>query len=368
MFLKRSLAALLLTVTALLLASCSDTDAAKAPAPPLVTTATPTVRDYRESHQFVGRIEAIDDIVLIPRITGTVAERHFIDGDVVAAGAPLFTLDRRELQALIRQAEADVAAARADQAIRQRLLERGRGLVGKSHISAAELDQLDAAAAQASAQLRAAEARLETASVNLSYAVITAPFRGRVSDSSVSVGELVIASQTHLATLVRADPVHVTFYLDGQARSRLLGDPDDMNDLVVTLATPSGKPHGEAGEISYIDNRIDPNSGTLKVQALITNPEFRLLPGEHAQVTVARRTAEQVLTLPAAAVVAGQQGDYVFVLADDQTVRRTPVSVRARLGTDVVIAGIPHSTQVVISGFHQLNDGVQVLARDTSHE
>lgn len=345
------------------LAAAGCTDDLATPGVPraeLVEIIKPIVRTHRQTFTYAGKLESLQDIELYARINGVLAERHFRDGQQVFAGDPLFTLDDRELRAATALAQAELEAAEAEVVVASGNLKRGRKLSESGYISHRDLDELQATWARTTGQLNAAKARLQAAQTRLSYATVTAPFSGRISDSRVDPGQVITASQTVLADLVSIDPIRVSFHIEETARAQVIGTKHTESKLEVVL-TRAGTEYVHRGAITYVDNRVSPGSGTLKLQALFPNSAGELLPGEHVEVTLRHARAEPVMLLPHAALLSEPDGNYVFVVDDQQRAKRTAVSAGARLGGNVVIeSGLSESAQVVVQGVQHVKDNASV--------
>lgn len=318
--------------------------------------------DFRPARTFLGKVESVEDAVLYSQVSGTLLSRHFEEGELVEEGDILFTLDERELASAVSIARGNLEAARADREVAKLNLSRGQKLVHDGHISKARLDELESIALRTSAQVARAEAELEAAEINLSFATLRAPFAGRISDSKVSRGELVVASKTPLASLVSVDPVHVTFHVEETARSGLAG----WSNFEARL-TLNGRKYPHIGSVEYVDNRVDIENGTLKVQASFPNPEHALLPGEHVTVHLRPHQAQSVMIIPEKAVQSLPQGDFAWVVDANDHAERVPVTTGDRFeGNAVVLDGLSLEARVVLRGLQHLQEGDAVEV--TAHE
>lgn len=354
---------IMLPLTSLAVVGCADSLASPTETPAVVVeTVVPVTAAHKSAYSYIGRLESTQDVDLFAQINGMLARRHFKDGQRVEAGAPLFSLDDRELRAAAALAQAELGAAQAELAVAKRNLKRGRELSSNGYISRTDLDELEAIAARATGQAEAAKARLDAARTRLSYATVSAPFSGRLSDSKVDPGQVIIASQTLLANLVSIDPIRVSFHIEETLRSEVLGAAE-----LEVLLKRGGVQYEHLGSVAYVDNRVDARSGTLKLQALFPNPEGELLPGEHVEVVLREREPRAVLMLPQGALVSDPAGDFVFVVDDQQRAQKRPVTLGARLGEEVVIeAGLDPTTQVVVRGVQHVKHGAKVSLGDKS--
>lgn len=343
-----------------LLAACSESTATPPPPVQRVDVVQPSMIDYQPERSFLAKVESLEDATLYSQVSGTLFSRHFEEGAVVEEGDLLFTLDERELQSAVKIARGNLEAARADHEVAKLNLERGRGLVQDGHISKARLDELTGIALRTSAQVARAEAELEAAEINLSFAAIHAPFEGHISDSRVSRGELVVASQTPLANLVSIDPVHVTFHVEETSRSALA---NGWSNLEAALSLHGGD-YAHAGRISYVANRVNTAKGTLKVQAEFPNPDHVLRPGEHVTVRLRPRHSQSVMTIPEQAVHSLPQGDFAWIVDGEGQAQRIAITTGDRFdGKAVVLDGLRQDARVVVSGLQHLQEGSAVKVR-----
>jgi len=309
----------------------------------------------------IGRVQTIANVAVRSRIDGVIAEVRVQDGQEVKTGDVLFTLDDRQLQAQVAQAEATLARDKAQLENFRRELQRLAPLADKAYASRSQLDQARANASAGEATVRADEAALQSAKVQLSYTVIAAPIAGRLGTIAQKVGNSIKANDTTpLVTINQLRPIYVGFSVP-QAQLAVLQDATAAGKLPVIAKRPGSEGAPEQGEVAYIENAVDPATNTLAVRATFANPQNRLWPGQFVDVMVTLRTEPQALVAPAAAVQTGQKGEYVFVIKDDSTVEMRPVTVDRTVGSEVVIAkGVAAGEKVVTQGQLRLEPGTRV--------
>ena len=309
----------------------------------------------------IGRVQTIANVAVRSRIDGVIAEVRVQDGQEVKTGDVLFTLDDRQLQAQVAQAEATLARDKAQLENFRRELQRLAPLADKAYASRSQLDQARANASAGEATVRADEAALQSAKVQLSYTVIAAPIAGRLGTIAQKVGNSIKANDTTpLVTINQLRPIYVGFSVP-QAQLAVLQDATAAGKLPVIAKRPGSEGAPEQGEVAYIENAVDPATNTLAVRATFANPQNRLWPGQFVDVMVTLRTEPQALVAPAAAVQTGQKGEYVFVIKDDSTVDMRPVTVDRTVGSEVVIAkGVAAGEKVVTQGQLRLEPGTRV--------
>ncbi|MEM6512470.1 MAG: efflux RND transporter periplasmic adaptor subunit [Pseudomonadota bacterium] len=354
----------LLLCIALLLAACGGSDAAQDGGPPPVAVDVAEVlsESITEWDEFSGRLEAVDHIEIRPRISGYIAEVHFDEGAVISAGDLLFTIDPREYAASVASAEAEVARAETRLELAQQNLSRSEQLAEARAVSAEELEQRRGETRQADADLRATRAVLAQAELNLEFTRITSPIDGRVGAALADPGNLVVPAESLLTTVVSIDPIHVVFegdegiYLNYQAKA-ISGDRpssrDNPNPVRVGLAGDSDYPY--EGRMDFVDNSVDPSTGTIQGRALIPNPDGFLIPGLFARVRLIGSSGYDALLVNESAVLTDQTRKYVYVVgADNAAVRRDVRLGRNIEGLRVVESGLQAGERVIVNGVRKV--------------
>jgi multidrug efflux system membrane fusion protein len=392
----RTLAPVLLS---LIVASCSAPEgsgpAASGPgrggrgagAPVPVLTARVVRKPMQVTVPAVGTVESVFTVQIRSQVTGQLSTIHFTEGQEVKKGELLFTLDQRPFRAALQQAEAVLARDTATYKNAQLQASRADNLLQRGLIPR---DQYDATMANATAQaatLEADKAAVETARVNLQYTEIKAPVDGRTGALGVHVGDLVRSSDTtSLVVINQMAPIYVSFSVPG----RFLGDIrrfQAQRPLAVIAAAPAGVsasgavattggPAGqvaaagdaggpaERGILSFIDNMVDAATGTIRLKATFPNGDRQLWPGAFVQVTLNLTTETDALVVPAVAVQASQDGQFVYVVKSDRTVEMRPVTEQRQQGDQIVLAsGVSAGDEVVTDGHLRLAPGVRVVER-----
>ena len=326
---------------------------------------------YQPKVQYVGRLQAKDDVAIQARVSGYVLSRDFQEGQLVDAGDVLYTIDDSEYQAALARAKADLAAAIANQANAQRNFSRGQELLPKGAISQAEMDNLTAKKLDADASIESANAQVTSADVNIGYTVITAPISGRIGRSKVSAGDLVGPNTGDLTTLVSIDPIEAMFQITeatyvSTLTERMEGNPDldALRSIEVTLELTNGLIYPEVGRIDYFANRIDEATGTLEARARIPNPHSLLVPGQYVKVILQDSNLLQGLFIPQAAVQADQQGSFVLEVDGSNTVVRHNVDLGDRFDDLVLVnKGVEEGDRLIVRGLQQVRPGMPVQVK-----
>src|SRR5258706_1597505 len=365
-----------LAAVVLLLAGCSSREAPAGPPKPHVSVANPIVREVIDWDDYVGRFEAVQDVTVMPRVSGTITEIMFRNGQDVKVGQSLFIIDPRPFRAVYLQAMADLAKAESTQANAKTVFERAEKLLGAQVLSKEEYDNREAALHAADADVEAKMAAVEAARLNLEFTTVAAPVTGRVADRKVSVGDTVVANTTALTRVVTLDPIWFdfegaeSFYLKyirqdksgERASSRYVPNP-----VEVQLADETGYPH--KGRMVFVDNAIDTHSGTIRAQAELPNPNGFLTPGMFGRARLLGSGAYKAMLITDEAIVTDQTRRLVYVVGEDGAVASRVVETGPLVvGLRVVRAGITPTDKVVLDGHARLQPGARVDASLTKLE
>jgi membrane fusion protein, multidrug efflux system len=309
----------------------------------------------------IGNVQPIASVAVKPRIDGQIVKVAVQDGQEVKAGDVLFVLDSRQAQAALDQALATLQRDRAQLAGAQRELERLTPLGRKDYASKQQLDAAQTNVDAAQATLKADQAAVEGAQVELSYTTIRAPIDGRLGTVAFKLGNTVRSGDAAaLVTLNQLQPIYVAF----SVAERYLAELQQAmaaGPLPVTATIPGGQGVAAKGQVSYVENAIDSQSGTLSVKATFANQQETLWPGQFVNVVVQLRIEPDAVVAPSEAVQQGQNGPYVFVIKPDDTVDLRPVTVDRSIGDLTVVAsGLKAGERVVTDGQMRLTPGAKV--------
>jgi membrane fusion protein (multidrug efflux system) len=330
---------------------------------------------YRPKSQYVGRLQAQDDVAIQARVTGYLLTRDFREGDFIEAGTVLYTLDPSEYEAALARARADLAAAIANQANSVRNFKRGEDLLPKGAISEAEMDDLTAKKLDADARIASANAQVTSAEVNLGFTTIIAPITGRIGRSSASVGDLVGPTSGDLTTLVSIDPIEALFQISEATYISAIGrgldtqlDAEVLRRIEVSLELANGLLYPEVGRIDYFANRIDQSTGTLEARAKIPNAQALLVPGQYVRVILQDTNLLEALFVPQSAVQADQQGSFVLTVDAGSTVVRRNVELGHRQDDLVLVKqGVDEGERVIVRGLQQVRPGMPVQTKSLAN-
>ena len=359
--LKVSFASLSAVMVATMLAACARNEAAEAPAaPPAVSAAKVISKPITEFDEFTGRFEAVERVEIRPRVSGYVTATHFQQGHEVKKGDVLYVIDARPYEATLKHARAEVARARAQLALAQSERTRATKLIEKRAISQEEFDARTSGSEQASANLEAAEAAVESAALDLSFTQVRAPISGLVGRAEITAGNLVAAGQTLLTTLVSVDPIYVSFDSDEQVYLKYIGQQRAAHNRVwAGLADEQGHPH--EGELVFLDNELDPATGTIHARGLFKNADRRFTPGMFARVKLIGSGEYDALLINDSAVGTDQSVKFVLRVGAGNKIEYTPVKLGPLVdGLRVVREGLKANDVIVVKGLQQVRPGMPV--------
>ncbi len=303
-------------------------------APPEVTVANPVVKPIVEDDEFVGRFEAANAVDVRSRVSGYLEEVYFTDGSMVKQGDVLFKIDQRLFRVALRQAEAEVENAQASYSFAQEQLNRAEQLVTNGNIAQSTVDERRERFLNASGALEQAKQTLEQAQINLDFSEIRAPIAGRIDRKLVTPGNLVRADDTILTTIVSLDPIYFYFDIDERyflayskdARTRGSSLQEGGGGLDVKIRLSDEKLGSFAGKLDFSENRIDAATGSMRVRAVVPNPEGILTPGLFGRINVPGSFANKGVLIPDVALVADQNRQLVMLVDAEGNV--TPRQVR----------------------------------------
>jgi multidrug efflux system membrane fusion protein len=337
------------------------TEAAAAAAPPaadvdVATVISKSITDYQE---YSGRIEAINDVETRPLVSGTIVAVHFRDGAMVKKGDLLFTIDPRPYQAEVDRAAAQLASAESRSAYASTDWERAQRLLTDNAIAKRDYDEARNANREAAAAVKAAEAALEAAQINLGYTAITAPVSGRVSRALLTVGNVVStgANAPVMTTLVSMSPIYASFDVDEQTYLRFLSHDSKVTVPVwIGLANETG--YSRQGVIDSVDNRLDTSSGTIRVRARFDNADGVLVPGLYVRARVGGGAPHQAVLVSDAVIQTDQEKKLVLLVDKENKVQYREVKLGDQHGGLRVITGeLQPGDRIVVNGMQRVRPG-----------
>lgn len=322
-----------------------------------------TVTDWQS---YSGRLDAVDRVDIKPLVSGTITAVHFKDGQLVKKGDALFTIDPRPYAAEVDRAAAQLASAQARDVFTSTDLARAQRLIADNAIAKKDFDQKENAAREAVANVKAAQAALETARINLGYTQIVAPVAGRVSRAEITVGNTVSAGAQSpaLTTVVSVSPIYAAFDVDEQTYLRYLSKDTKTNGVPVDLGLANESGYSRKGTVYSVDNRFDTTSGTIRVRARFDNADGALVPGLYARIRVGGGEPHPALLVDEAAVGTDQSKKYVMVVDQANKAQYREVQLGERHGGLVEIAGgLKDGERIVVNGLQRIRPGDAVTPK-----
>ncbi|WP_299586302.1 efflux RND transporter periplasmic adaptor subunit [uncultured Microbulbifer sp.] len=362
-------------VLAFLSACGGKDDEQKVPPPPPVEVLVVREQPVIPRFEFVGRVEATDEYKVRPRVQGYIESRNFREGETVKKGRLLFEIDPRPFIAELDNQSANLERTQASLRVAERNYRRGRTLVATGAISQVQMDELMGTFEEAKSQVDADRAKVESAQLDLSFTKIYAPLTGRIGRTQFTEGSLVGPNSDPLTTIVKMDPIYVLFevpedqlfavQVDAERRRREGLPPTELD---VRIELPDGNFYPYPGKIVFIDNQIDPNTGSVAVRALFANPGSLLVQGQFARVSIRLYTGSEALKplVPQSAVMEDMQGRYLFVLGKNNIAEKRYVTLGQREGELwAVNRGVVVGESVIVNGLQRVVAGKPVTPQNT---
>ncbi|GAB3354296.1 efflux RND transporter periplasmic adaptor subunit [Lysobacter tyrosinilyticus] len=329
------------------------------PPPPEVSVANVLSKPVHQWDEFTGRVAAVETVELRPRVSGYVQRVAYAEGEEVHKGDLLFVIDPRPYRAALDRAQAELERARADSRLAQAQDARAQTLIEAKAISREEFEQRKANTSGTNASVRAAEAAVAAAQLDLQFTQVRSPIEGRAGRALVTEGNLAQADSTLLTTVVSQDPMYVYFESDEQSFLRYAelarkGERSDTrNPVRVGLASETGYPH--EGTVDFVDNQVDPKTGTIRARAVLKNPDRQFTPGLFARVQLQGSGRFNALLIDDKAVLTDQDRKYVYVLGPkNAAVRKDVVLGRNIDGLRVVQSGLTQADKVIVHGVQKV--------------
>jgi membrane fusion protein, multidrug efflux system len=363
---RRLVAAGVLTTLILSASACTRVQTqSAAPGLPQVTAAAAIAREVTEWDEFTGRLEAVQSVAVRPRVSGLVSDVSFNEGGLVKQGRPLFHIDDRPFQARVAQLRAELAQARAarDRATSEQ--KRADRLSAENAMSLEERERRGGAAAEAIARVDAVEAALRAAELDLEFTTVVSPIDGRVGRALVTRGNLVSGGHgesTLLTTVVSVDPIYASFDADEQTYLRY-GDRARQGHLRIQMALADEPSFPHDGTLQFMDNQLDPSTGTINGRAVFRNGDRRLTPGLFVRLRLPGTVKYPGVLIEDRAVGTDLDRRFVLVVGKDKKIESRTVTLGPIVeGLRVVRKGLTAGETIVVNGLQRVRPGVQVEA------
>ncbi|WP_325167278.1 efflux RND transporter periplasmic adaptor subunit [Pseudomonas sp. S44] len=343
--------------TALLVSGCNpeSSQAASASAPD-VEVIPVTQQRVKTWDTFNGRVSATETVAILPRVGGYITRVAYREGAEVRKGDLLFVIDQRPYRNALDSARAQLERARASLAFASQQDLRAQQLLKSSAVSREEAEQKRSAREQSQAEVRAAESAVATAALNLEFTEVRAPIDGRTSRAQLTLGNLAVADQSVLTSVVSQDPVHVYFDPDEHSFLKYQKALRQAASTEVRIGLASDDDYPYSGELSFIDNQVNASTGTLRARATVRNPDRLLTAGLYAKVQLAVGEPALATLVPDRAILTDQDKQYVYVLGSDNKAERRYVETAQRIERQRVIrSGLVADDRIIVSGLQNVH-------------
>ena len=354
----------LLCVAALFTSSLlAPVNAQKATAP-TVGTVYAERKSITKTLDFVGRIEAIDRVVVQARVKGYLEKVLFKEGDFVKQGDALYQIEKGTFQADVEDAQGALERAKAAKALSEIQLQRKEELLSKQAGTAVARDEALAADEEARGAMLQAQAKLDQANINLGYTDITSPITGKISKTSVTAGNVVGPDSGSLTLIVSQDPMYVTFPVSQRdlLQAQVSGHAAEIKDIKVRLRFANGSIYQQEGTINFVDVSVNQATDTVIARATMPNPDGTLIDGQLVGVVLEGGRPDERVVVPQAALIADQEGVYVFIVEDGKAAVRR-VKTGGESGANIVVLeGLKGGEQVIVEGLQSVRPGQDVMA------
>jgi membrane fusion protein (multidrug efflux system) len=343
---------------------------AQAPAgPPAVGVLDAVKRPVTESSEFLGRIEAVNRVAVVARVTAFLDKRSFAEGTEVKTGDLLYVLERGPFEADLKSKQAQVAQLQATLVNAKLTTDRAKTLLGGPAGQQSTYDAALANQQSLEAQIQAAQAQVDLSQINLNYTEIKSPIDGRIGRTSVTEGNVVTPTSGTLTTIVSQDPMYVTFPVSVREALGLrqrYATRGGFKAVVIRIRLPDGRAYDKVGELNFVNNTIDQNTDTILLRGTIPNPKIagdvrELTDNEFVNVLLEGVEPVEVLAIPRSAVLSDQQGDYVFVLGADNKAEQRRIKLGQSTSTIAAVTeGLTEGEKVIVEGLQRVKPGQPV--------
>ncbi|WP_219821780.1 efflux RND transporter periplasmic adaptor subunit [Sneathiella aquimaris] len=340
----------------------------KAPQAMPVTVKNVEIEQVRLWSSYSGRLKAVEEVALRPQVSGAIVDVRFEDGQKVHAGDILFVIDPRTFETAVKQAKAELDAARQNLTLAKKEKMRAQELVDKGNVSKRVFDERINAYTVAASRVRQSVAALEQAQIALDHAYVKSPINGRVSRVEITRGNYVNSGPNApvLTTIVSTDDIYADFEIDEQRYVALLGSTDKKNlsKVVIPVELQVGNGTMIQGVVHSFDNRIDPNTGTIRTRAIFENKQENLVPGMFAKVNIGNPDPVPLIMISPDVINTDQDRKFVYAISKDNTVEYRQVVLGASQdGKRVVTSGLSVNDQVIVEGLMKLRPGMPVAPK-----
>lgn len=355
-------------MAAMPMAAWAEDAPAAAPQALTVGTVAAAKQAVAKSQSFVGRVEAVDRVDIVARVSGYLEQIHFTEGAMVKAGDPLYTIEKELYEAALQQAQGSVESAKAGVVLAKQQKGRTQELLTKEVASQMSMDQRVAQQQQAQADQAMSEAAVRTAQINLGYTEITSPITGKIGRTSVTKGNVVGPTSGVLTVIVSQDPMYVTFPVSQREflQAGMGGSGATKDDILVKISFSDGTVYPDTGKINFVDVTTDKTTDTIAVRATFPNHNGALVDGQFVNISLESAKPEEAIVVPQSALLADQQGTYVFVVENSKAAVKR-VKLGSGQGPNIVVTeGLAEGEMVIVEGLQFVRPDMPVQAAPIS--
>lgn len=330
-----------------------------------VSAANVIQREVTEWSEFSGRLEAVDNVEIRARVSGTIEKVHFQDGSIVSKGQPLFTIDQGPYIAEVEKAKGAYAGAQSAAQNAAADYERAKSLIASSTISKRDYDVRESAVRVAEGNVKTTKAALNAAQLNLDYSVIKAPISGKVSRAEITEGNVINAGANTpvLTTIVSLSPIYASFEVDEQTflQNMYNTTPESLGKIPVKITLADDSDNFIEGKIQSFDNQLNVTSGTIRVRAIVDNADNRLVPGLYAKVKLGSPESKKAILVNEKAIGTDQSKKFVYVVSKENTAEYHEVKLGQNVdGLRVVRSGISADDKIIVNGLVKVRPNAPV--------
>lgn len=331
--------------------------------PSIVLAEKVGMKTQQISRTYIGKIEAISSVNILPRVSGIIDAIPVKEGQVVTQGTVLFEIEKIRYQAAVQSAESKIKQLDAEIHYAQTTYDRQNAILKEDAISKDEVDNAKSTLDKLMAQRSANEADLILAKEDLAYCTIKAPFTGKIGRVNFHQGQYITPTTSSLASITQLDPIYVRFNISEQDLQEIFGNPTVLQkEAIVKIQTANGAAYQEVGSIAITDNMVDTGTDTLTVWAKFENPDSILIPGGIATVKLIKKEEKNLPSITLSAVQHDQNGAFVYIINEQGQAMRTPVTLgEIENKKQTILEGLNEGQTVIIDGVHKIRPGVQIV-------
>jgi len=334
---------------------------------PVVFVKSAQIGSLETPDNFIGRVEAINDVSIIPQIAGMIKKIYFKGGSIVEKGELLISIDDSEYKATLDLRKAELEKAKANLKRAQKDFKRTKNLNRQKFVSDSVFDEAESNLLQAKASVKQAGANLKLAEIDLNHTNVYSPITGQIGASLVKEGNYVTPSTQSLARIVQISPIRVSFSATDKQYVKFTkrrANSDDKKEVEFSVKLPDGEKYNHKGKFDFFNNVVDGDTSSIKVYTVYPNPDKLLITGSYVEVLVSKTSGKEAIIIPQSAVMNDDHGSYVYVIKDETAHQVRIETNGVRNANQIVTLGLTVDDKIAIEGIHALKDGAKVKSID----